>query len=286
MPKTLKELVSDRANALLLPGAANALSAKIIEDLGFNAVYMSGAGVTNTDMALPDLGFITLDQIVTTVGRMRDVIEIPIVVDIDTGFGNALNVTHCVRALERVGANAIQIEDQLFPKRCGHFEGKEVETLEEMVTKVKAAVDTRKSEDFLVIARTDAVATSGMDEALTRANAFVEAGADIIFVEALTTREDIELIPKQINIPLLINMVEGGKTPILEKVDLEKMGYSVILYANSAMRGAMKGMQDVLKVLLTTGSTNSALNKMVEWSERQRLVGKDKYDEMEVRYKS
>jgi len=286
MPKTLKELVSDRANALLLPGAANALSAKIIEDLGFNAVYMSGAGVTNTDLSLPDLGFITLDQIVTTVGRMRDVIEIPIVVDIDTGFGNALNVTHCVRTLERAGANAIQIEDQLFPKRCGHFTGKEVEPLEEIITKVKAAVDTRKSEEFLVIARTDSVATSGIDEALTRANAFVEAGADIIFVEALTTREEIELIPKQINIPLLINMVEGGETPILEKVDLEKMGYSVILYANSAMRGAMKGMQDVLKVLLTTGSTNTALDKMVEWSERQRLVGKDKYDELEVRYKS
>jgi len=284
--RNLVELISTPGEALVLPGATNALSAKIIEDLGFEALYLTGAGVTNTELALPDMGFITLDQIATQVGRIRDVVDIALVVDADTGFGNALNVTQCVRVLERNGANAIQLEDQVFPKRCGHFAGKDVVGIEEVVNKIKAAVDTRKSEDFLVVARTDALAVSDMDEVLRRTSAFEEAGADIIFVEALTTREEIAELPKHVTRPLLINMVEGGKTPLMEKKELEAMGYRIILYANSGMRAAILAMQRVLEVLKADGSTSSVLENIVSWQERQRLVGKDLYDELEERYKS
>ena len=286
MTRNLVELISTPGEALVLPGATNALSAKIIEDLGFEALYLTGAGVTNTELALPDMGFITLDQIATQVGRIRDVVDIALVVDADTGFGNALNVTQCVRVLERNGANAIQLEDQVFPKRCGHFAGKDVVGIEEVVNKIKAAVDTRKSEDFLVVARTDALAVSDMDEVLRRTSAFEEAGADIIFVEALTTREEIAELPKHVTRPLLINMVEGGKTPLMEKKELEAMGYRIILYANSGMRAAILAMQRVLEVLKADGSTSSVLENIVSWQERQRLVGKDLYDELEERYKS
>lgn len=286
MTQSLKELISRSGRALLLPGATNALSAKIVEDLGFEAVYLTGAGVTNTELGLPDLGFISLDEIATQIGRIRDVVGIPIVVDADTGFGNALNVTQCVRVLERNGANAIQLEDQVFPKRCGHFAGKAVASLEEAVTKIKAVVDTRRSEEFLVVARTDVLAVADMDEVLRRISAFEAAGADVIFVEALTTKDEIAEVPKHVRLPLLINMVEGGKTPLMEARELEALGYEIILYANSGLRASILAMQRVLGALKTQGSTTGVLDQIVEWEERQRLVGKDLYDELEKRYKS
>lgn len=280
----LPELIRRGGPPLILPGAANAITARVIADLGFEALYVSGAGVTNTELGLPDLGFITLDELVTQVGRIRDVVELPIVVDADTGFGNALNVIQCVRVLERSGANAMQIEDQVFPKRCGHFAGKEVAPIEEMVSKIKAAVDNRSREDFLVIARTDAVATAGFDEAMSRVGAYQEAGADVIFVEALESREDIARVRQYVDVPLLINMVEGGKTPLMELTELEELGYEIVLYANSAMRASIQAMQNVLGELLKHGSTTSVLDQMAPWAERQRLVGKPLYDELELRY--
>lgn len=280
----LPELIRRGGPPLILPGAANAITARIIADLGFEALYVSGAGVTNTELGLPDLGFITLDELVVQVGRIRDVVELPIVVDADTGFGNALNVIQCVRVLERSGANAMQIEDQVFPKRCGHFAGKEVAPIEEMVSKIKAAVDNRSGEDFLVIARTDAVATAGFDEAMSRVGAYQEAGADVIFVEALESREDIARVRQYVDVPLLINMVEGGKTPLMELTELEQLGYEIVLYANSAMRASIQAMQNVLGALLKHGSTTSVLDQMAPWAERQRLVGKPLYDELELRY--
>lgn len=283
---TLRDLVAPGTAPLVLPGAANALTARIIADLGFPALYLSGAGITNTELGLPDLGFITLDQLALQVARVRDVVDVAIVVDCDTGFGNALNVAHTVRVLERSGANALQIEDQVFPKRCGHFDGKAVASLPEMVGKVKAAVDARTSEDLLIIARTDALAVSGFDEAVDRARAYEEAGADIIFIEALESRKEIEEAPRHLNVPLLINMVEGGRTPMLELDELDALGYRVVLYANSAMRAAISSMQLVLKSLITTGSTSSVTDYIAPWSERQRLVDKPHYDEMERRYTS
>lgn len=280
----LRELIGRGGPPLILPGAANAITARIIADVGFEALYLSGAGVTNTELGLPDLGFITLDEVVAQVGRIRDVVDLPIVVDADTGFGNALNVIQCVRVLERSGASAMQIEDQVFPKRCGHFAGKEVAPREEMVSKIKAAVDNRSSEDFLVIARTDALATAGFDEAISRARAYQEAGADVIFVEALETLDDIARVPQFVDAPLLINMVEGGKTPLMELEELEKLGFAIVLYANSAMRASIQAMQSVLNALVKNGSTTAVLDQMAPWAERQRLVGKPLYDELELRY--
>lgn len=280
----LRELIALGAAPLVLPGAANALTARIIADLGFPAIYLSGAGITNSELGLPDMGFITLDQLSAHVARVRDVVDTAIVVDCDTGFGNALNVAHTVRVLERSGANALQIEDQVFPKRCGHFDGKEVAPVGEMVSKVKAAVDVRASEDLLIIARTDALAVSGFNEAVERAHAYQEAGADIIFIEALESHSEIAEAPRHVSAPLLINMVEGGRTPMMELDELSTLGYGIVLYANSAMRAAITSMQIVLKSLKETGSTASVIDHIAPWSERQRLVDKPRYDEMERRY--
>lgn len=282
--RRLRDLVAPPGPALVLPGVTNALGAAVAADLGFEAVYLTGAGLTNTELALPDLGFITLDEIATQVGRIRDAVDVALVVDADTGFGNALNVARCVKVLERSGANAIQIEDQAYPKRCGHFSGKSVVPLEEMAAKVRAAVDARRSDDFLVIARTDALAVTGMDDVRRRVQAFAEAGADVIFVEALSTREEIEDLPAHVPLPLMINMVEGGRTPLLETAELEALGYRVVLYANSAMRAALRATQRVLGALRTTGSTTSVADEIISWEERQRLVGKDTTDELERRY--
>lgn len=281
---SLRELVSRDGPALILPGATNALTAKIIEDLGFDAVYVSGAGVTNNELGLPDLGFVSLDQLASQVGRIRDVVDLPIVVDSDTGFGNALNVSQCVRVFERNGANAIQLEDQVFPKRCGHFAGKSLVSQEEMVSKIRVVVDTRSSDDFLIIARTDALAVAGLDEALNRAAAYEAAGADVIFVEALRTIEEIVKVPQYIKLPLLINMVEGGQTPLMEAAELERLGYSIILYANSALRASIFAMQRVLGALRKDRSTTGVLDEIATWQERQRLVRKPTYDEMAERY--
>lgn len=283
---TLRELIGPNKGPLVLPGAPNALTARIIADVGFPAVYLSGAGITNTELGLPDLGFITLDQLALHVGRVRDSVDIPIVVDCDTGFGNALNVAHTVRVLERCGASALQLEDQVFPKRCGHFDGKEVAPMAEMVNKVKAAVDARDSEDLLIIARTDALAGSGFDAAIERARAYEDAGADIIFIEALERREEIAEAPRYVSAPLLINIVEGGRTPMMELDELSALGYGIVLYANSAMRAAISSVQFVLQSLLKEGSTKAVLDHIASWGERQRLVDKPRFDEMERRYAS
>ncbi|MGC1239434.1 MAG: isocitrate lyase/PEP mutase family protein, partial [Acidimicrobiales bacterium] len=206
MTRSLRELI-DADRALVLPGITNAVGAAIAVDVGFEALYLTGAGITNSELALPDQGFISLTDLAAQVGRVRDAVNVPIVVDADTGFGNALNVIHCVRVLERSGANAIQLEDQVFPKRCGHFAGKQVASAEEMVSKIKAAVDTRRSTEFLVIARTDALAVVSIDEVFARTDAYAQAGADVIFVEALTTIEEMAEVPRHVSLPLLVNMV-------------------------------------------------------------------------------
>src|SRR5699024_5124288 len=225
--------------AVLLPGAMNALAARIIEDTGFKAIYVTGAGVTNASLGMPDLGLITATEIAEQTARIRDVTELPLIVDADTGFGNALNTQRTVRALERAGAGVIQLEDQTFPKRCGHFEDKAVVPAQEMIQKLHAAVDARASEDTLIIARTDAAATDGIDEAIERANRYVEAGADISFVEGPRTPGDIARVAEAVPGPKLINLVVGGKTPLLPLADLGSMGYALVLYANAGLQAAI-----------------------------------------------
>jgi 2-methylisocitrate lyase-like PEP mutase family enzyme len=280
----LRALVEARRGTLV-PGAFNALSARVIEDLGFAAVYVTGAGVTNMWYALPDQGFMGLAEIAGHTARIRDAVGLPLLVDADTGFGNALNVRHTVRTLERAGADGIQIEDQVSPKRCGHFSGKDVISTEEAVDKIKAAVDARQDQDLLIVARTDAAATLGFDAALDRARQFHEAGADVLFVEAMTTAEQIRALPARLPAPQLINMVIGGRTPIVSAAELADLGYAIVLYANAALQGALAGMQRALTVLRDTTRLDEDPTLVTPFDERQRLVNKPFWDALEKKYR-
>ena len=281
--KTLRALVEAR-QGLLVPGAFNTLSARVIEDLGFKAIYVTGAGVTNMWFGLPDQAFMGLTDIADHTARIRDAVELPLIVDADTGFGNALNVRHTVRTLERAGADGIQLEDQVAPKRCGHFAGKEVISTEEMVGKIKAAVDARQDANLLILARTDACAVHGFEAALERAQRYAEAGADMLFVEAVTKIEEIRALPQRLSTPQLMNMVIGGKTPIQNADELAGLGYGVVLYANAALQGAVQGMQQALGVLKAQGRIDEDPALVVSFAERQRLVNKPFYDALERQY--
>ncbi|HEY5279841.1 MAG TPA: oxaloacetate decarboxylase [Pseudolabrys sp.] len=272
-----------RRKAVLLPGAANALTARVIEDLGFEAVYVTGAGVTNTFLGMPDIGLLTVTELADHVAAMRDAVALPLIVDADTGFGNAVNVGRAVKTLERAGASAIQLEDQDFPKRCGHFSGKSVIPTAEMVQKIRAAADARIDPDLIIVARTDAIAVNGFDDAMERANAYIEAGADMTFVEAPRTPEQIAAIPK-LAVPQLLNIVAGGLTPMLSRAELEKMGYALVLYANAALQAAVAGMQAVLEHLKAQGSLDDISDKVAGFAERQRLVNKPHFDALEKKY--
>jgi len=276
-----KMLAAERG--VLLPGAANALTARIIADLGFKAIYLTGAGLTNMHLGLPDLGFMDLSQLVEHTMAIRNISNLPIIVDADTGFGNALNVRRSVTMLERAGASAIQIEDQVMPKRCGHFDGQELIPAAEMVNKVKAAVDARR-DGVLIVARTDARAAEGFDQAIDRASRYIEAGADMTFVEAPQTIEELRKIPKLLGVPQILNMVVGGKTPITDVTAAADMGFAFVLYANAALQGAIKGMQLALTQLRDHGSLNEAQGILATFSERQRLVDKPTYDALGARY--
>ena len=281
--KVLRAKLEER-RGLLVPGAANALAARIIEDLGFEAVYLTGAGATNSFLGLPDLGFISLAEIAQHAAAIREAVNIPLVVDAETGFGNALNVRHSVRVLERAGADAIQIEDQIMPKKCGHFSNKSVIPIEEMAGKIKAAVDARNSKDFLIIARTDAIAVDGFEPAMERVHRYIDAGADLTFVEAPESVEEIRKIPQQLSVPQVINAVVGGKTPVLAQEELAKIGFGLVLYANVALQGAIAGMQAALKVLKTAGRMDEAGGMVASFAERQRLVKKPFFDELDEKY--
>jgi 2-methylisocitrate lyase-like PEP mutase family enzyme len=270
--------------ALLLPGVANALAARIVADQGFTAAYVTGAGIANTFLGVPDIGLVTVTELAQHVAAIRAAFPGPLVVDADTGFGNPLNMVRTVELLERAGADALQIEDQVFPKRCGHFAGKEVIPAAEMVAKVKAAVDTRRDRDLLIIARTDAIAPEGFEAAIERAAAYHDAGADVTFVEAPTTMEQITDIPRRLPWPQLANIVLGGRTPELPNEKLKELGYAGVIYANVALQAAVKGMQAALGELRRKGHMGEAIGMVADFAERQRLVHKDDYDALERKY--
>jgi 2-methylisocitrate lyase-like PEP mutase family enzyme len=287
MSETTKQRLRRRIeqrNGLVVPGAFNAMSARVVADQGFEAVYLTGAGLTNMHYGVPDLGIIGLRDVADATARIRDAVDIPLLVDADTGFGNAVNVWHTVRALERAGADAIQLEDQMFPKRCGHFSGKEVAPLPEMLGKIRAAADARVDPDFLIIARTDSRAVLGFEAAVERAQAFAEAGADVLFVEATESLDEVRRLPTLLNRPQLVNIVIGGKTPPLPAEELGKMGYGIVLYANAALQGAVAGMQRALGVLKRDGQLKEDPALVAPFQERQRLVQKPLYDDLEKRY--
>jgi 2-methylisocitrate lyase-like PEP mutase family enzyme len=274
----------EERSALIIPGAGNALSARVIEDAGFEAIYITGAGIANTLLGVPDLGLVTLTELTTTVSAISEITRKPLVVDIDTGFGNALNAQRTMRVVERAGAFAVQLEDQVFPKKCGHFEGKAVIPVVEAVCKIKALVDAREDPNLMIIARTDARSVEGFEAALDRAEAYIEAGADMTFVEAPQTTEELRVIPARLKVPQLANMVVGGKTPLTSRNDLRDMGYAVVLYANTPLQAAMRAMSDVLGALRKDGDVNRVIDKLADFSERQRLVSKDEYDAADRRY--
>lgn len=280
--KQLKALAEAR-RGVIVPGAFNALSARVVADLGYEAIYVTGAGVTNMWFGLPDQAFMGLTDIADHTARIRDAVEVPLIVDADTGFGNALNTYHAVRTLERAGADCIQLEDQVSPKRCGHFNGKAVIEASEMIGKIKAACDARR-DGLLVMARTDAAAVHGFDAALERAQAYAEAGADILFVEAVTTESEVRALPQRLQAPQLMNMVIGGKTPIVGADELGRLGYGFVLYANAALQGAVAGMQKVLTQLRDVREVHESGGLVATFAERQRLVGKPFWDALEKKY--
>jgi len=281
--RQLRELLRQR-KAVLLPGAANALAARVIEDIGFKAIYVTGAGVANTFLGVPDIGLLSVTELASHVSAMREAVALPLIIDADTGFGNAINVTRTIQTLERSGANAIQLEDQEFPKRCGHFFGKSVISRAEMMQKIHAAVDARVDSDLVIVARTDAIAVNGFDDAMERAAAYIEAGADMIFVEAPRSREQITEIPKRLGVPQFINIVAGGLTPMIGLGELEKMGYSMVLYANTALQASIAGMQKVLGHLKAHGSLDGVSSQLASFEERQRIVSKPHFDDLEKKY--
>jgi len=278
----LRKKLNER-RGLLVPGCGNALAARVIETLGFEAVYLSGAGLTNNFYGIPDLGFIHLGDVTQHTAAVREVVQLPLIVDADTGFGNALNVRQAVRSLERAGANAIQLEDQVMPKKCGHFNGKAVVDATEMVGKIRAAVDARISSDFLIIARTDARAVRGLEDALDRAQRYSEAGADVTFVEAPTSVDELRRIAR-LPCPQVVNIVIGGKTPALPAAEFSKLGFGMVLYANAALQGAVRGMTNALSQLQQDGILDENPALVATFAERQALVHKVLFDELEQRY--
>lgn len=286
MSKTKKfQKLLHEPGSFILPGAYDAMSARLIEEIGFKAIYATGAGISNAQLGWADVGLTSLKEVVDIVTRMADVTTVPIVVDADTGFGNAINVMRTVREFERAGVAAIQMEDQVSPKKCGHFNGKEVISKSEMVSKIKAALDTRQDQNLAIIARTDALAVNGMSDALDRAHAYAEAGADIIFVEAPTTIEQLLQISSSLKgIPQVINLVEGGKTPLVSLKESEEMGFKIMLCANTVLRSAIKGISESLKILKEEGSQENVMNLICTWEERQSLFKLNQIKEWEKQY--
>jgi 2-methylisocitrate lyase-like PEP mutase family enzyme len=282
-PSSLRQLLQPGAGHMM-PGVANALAARLAEQAGHQMVMVSGAAVANTYLGVPDLGLVSVTELAAHVGAIREVVDIALLVDGDTGFGNALNTRRTVQLLERAGADAIMLEDQTFPKRCGHFEDKGVIPKAEMVGKLKAAVDARKRSETLILARTDARAVEGFEAALDRARAYKEAGADFLFVEAPLSREELLAIPQAVGGIHLCNMVVGGKTPLLPREELAAAGYAVICYANAGLQAGMLAMQRMFAHLHKHGSVAGAEDQLVMFAERQRALDAEGFKALEKKY--
>jgi methylisocitrate lyase len=285
MKKTLllRQLLQSE-DILLLPGCFNPLSAILIQDAGFKAAYISGAALAGNFLGYPDIGLVSMTEVLENAKNIVQVTDLPVICDVDTGFGNAINVMRTVKEFEGIGLAGIQLEDQVMPKKCGHTEGKLVISTEEMVQKLKAAVDSRKDRDFLIVARTDAIAVNGFEDALMRAHAYEEAGADILFVEAPRTVQEMHRIRKSVRAPLLANMVEGGKTPLLTMQELREIGYKVAIYPVSAWMACITAMQQLFSLLKAEGTTRNFASKMASFQEMFETVGLSKYRALEKKY--
>lgn len=268
-------LAEDRI--LLAPGIYDALTGLVAERAGAEAVYLSGASIAYTRFGRPDIGLVTMSEVAEVIAAIRDRITLPMIVDADTGFGNALNVQRTVRTFERMGANVIQLEDQTLPKRCGHLAGKTLVTTGEMTGKIRAALDARASDATLIMARTDAIAVEGIDSALDRAEAYLRAGADILFVEAPRDEAEVAAIMARLGgrVPLLANMVEGGKTPLRPAAELQELGYSIAIFPGGAVRAIAATAGRYYANLIATGSNAAMANQMHDFDGLQAVVGTD-----------
>ena len=264
-----------RKPIILAPGVYDPLSAKIAAQVGFEALYVSGAGIAYTRLGRPDIGLVTASEVVDTVALIRDVVDLPLIVDGDTGFGNALNMQRTVRDYERAGASAIQIEDQTFPKRCGHLADKTLVPAAEMVGKIKAALDARRSDQMLIVARTDAIAGEGFEKALDRARLYAEAGADVLFVEAPRDLDQMAAIGAGAGTgkPMLANMVEGGKTPLLSTHELDNLGFGIAIFPAGVVRMVAKAARDFYATLKQDGSSVALADRMFDFDGLNGVIG-------------
>ena len=269
---------------VVAPGAHDALTAKIIEQVGFEAVYMTGYGQAASHLGKPDVGLLTLTEMVARAANIVEAVNVPVIADADTGFGNAVNVMRTVREYEKAGVAAIQLEDQVAPKKCGHMTGRQVVSKEEMVGKIKAAADVRTDSDFMIIARTDARTVHGIGEALERAKAYEEAGADILFVESPESIEEMKQITSSFKVPVLANMVEGGRTPFLPVQELESLGYDLVIFPTASTYLVTKALKRLMTTLKETGTTASLIPEMITFEEFNDLIGLTKIREIESIY--
>ena len=280
----LRQLIT-APDILIAPGAYDPFIARCIEKAGFEAVYMTGAGVSHVRLGQPDLGLLSFSEMADQATRIADAVTIPVFADADTGYGNALNVIRTVRAYERAGLAGLHIEDQEMPKRCGHFDDKRVIPLPEMLGKLKAALDTRRDNDFVIIARTDARTALGFEQAMERAQAFAEVGADVIFVESPLDREELAAIGQRLDVPLLANMVESGKTPILPAAELQALGFSLVIHPGAVGRFVAKQVMAFLERMRRDGSTLSQLDLMQDFKGQNAIVGLEQMLETAERYR-
>lgn len=271
-------------NLVVAPGAHDALTARIIEKTGFKAVYMTGYGQAASHLGCPDVGLLTLTEMVDRARNIAACVDIPVIADADTGFGNAVNVQRTIREYESAGVAAVQLEDQVSPKRCGHMLGREVINKEEMVGKIKAAVDSRRDEGLMIIARTDARTVHGIDEAMARGKAYEEAGADIIFIESPENVDEMARINKEIGVPTLANMVEGGRTPLLPNEELESLGFGLVIYPTASTYMTSKAMLGLMERLMQEGTTKGMMDQMVTFGEFNELIGLSRVNDLGKKY--
>lgn len=280
--QALRQLIA-RTGYTMVAGAYDTLTARLVEQAGFEAVYLTGGGYSRAS-GYPDLGLLTLNENARFIGLTVEAVGIPVIADADTGYGNAINVIRTVREYEKSGVAGFHIEDQVSPKKCGHYEGKEVISRAEMVGKIKAAVDTRQDADMVIIARSDARAVEGLQAAIDRVNAYLEAGADVGFVEAPQTVEELRIVGRSVNGPNLVNVFEGGKTPMLNARELEEMGFRLGIYPSQTHRAAIKAAQKVLKAMKEDGDSRRIEGDLCTFQEREDAVGTAHWREIEERY--
>ena len=283
---SIRERLADVNDIIILPGVYDALTAKIAEDVGFETAFQTGYGTSASMLGMPDFGFLNAGETLENAKRIINSVNIPILVDIDTGYGNPLNVWKIVKDLERIGAKGIFLEDQVWPKRCGHMTGKTVIPKEEYILKLHAAIDAREDNEFVIVARTDSLAQFGIEEAIERGKEYKRIGADVIFIEAPKTIDQMEMIAKEINAPLLANMIEEGITPNLTADQLRKMGFKMVVFPLSALYSATFAIKQTLQTLKKTGTTKELKNKMITFQEFNDLVNLSTYSKLEKKYSS